>query len=66
MTEYRKDQAVKIWIGPPYGSACKWREAKIIGRSKMEPGKWKVMFENGDGAIVRPEDITLLTPPHRE
>jgi hypothetical protein len=70
MTEYHKDQAVKIWVGPPYGGACKWRKAKIIELKLFVTyspvSRYEVEFDDGTRAIVTADNITLLTPPHRE
>jgi hypothetical protein len=39
-----------------------WRKAKIMHEAKSEPGKWKVIFPGGDGAVFNAEHIRATKP----
>ena len=63
MTQFYEGQEVEVgWteIGPR-----EWRRGMIM-EPASEPGKYKVMFRNGDGAIVDEDHIRAIELPIRQ
>jgi hypothetical protein len=59
MMQFQNGDGVAVYEHAGYGTV---RTATILGPAASEPGKWKVMFQNGDGAIIDIGCIRMVAP----